>query len=113
MNDLFDETDRALIEAKRHARRQEVRTAVGQLLDYHRFYREDPPELRVLLPEHPGDATLAYLNAIGISCAFATDKKRKKFKLVKPLISRGGTEAAGSTGIADKLGRFIRSVGDK
>jgi hypothetical protein len=111
-NDLFDETDSVLIEAKRNTRRQDVRLAVGQLLDYQRFH-ENPPELRVLLPEDPGESTLAYLDAIGISCAFATGKKRKKFKLVEPLMSRGGTGAAGSTGIADKLSRFIRSVGDK
>ena len=70
-NDLFDKTQNVLIEAKASARRSDVRTAVGQLMDYDRFYpRRSKPMQRVLLSERPDHSTLRYLQALGVECAF-------------------------------------------
>ncbi len=70
-NDLFDKTENVLVEAKAGARRTDVRTAVGQLMDYHRFYtRRAQPRKRVLLSARPDESTLRYLQALQIECAF-------------------------------------------
>jgi hypothetical protein len=50
--DIYDATDNILIEAKGTVTREAVRMAVGQLLDYQRWF--DPtPQLAVLVPEQP------------------------------------------------------------
>jgi hypothetical protein len=50
--DGYDEIQHLLIEAKSSTSRQDVRMAIGQLLDYKRFI--DPtPDLAVLLPDVP------------------------------------------------------------
>ena len=53
--DLYDVTDNVLYEAKGTKRRNDVRLAIGQLLDYRRHIKT-PPGLRlaVLLPGDPG-----------------------------------------------------------
>jgi hypothetical protein len=50
--DAYDAVDDLLIEAKASASRSDIRTAIGQLLDYRRHIGRDPA-LAVLLPEEP------------------------------------------------------------
>ncbi|HVT64254.1 MAG TPA: hypothetical protein VHD81_03810 [Mycobacteriales bacterium] len=49
--DLYDPSSNTLIEAKSSASRNDVRAAIGQLLDYSRFL--DSPDLAILLPQAP------------------------------------------------------------
>ena len=79
-SDLFDKTANVLIEAKAHSGRTKVRSAVGQLMDYHRFYEQDPkPHKRVLLSSRPDDGTLNFLQAVGVDCAYP---KGRTFELI-------------------------------
>ncbi|WP_406050897.1 restriction endonuclease [Streptomyces virginiae] len=50
--DLLDVTDNRLIEVKHSAARQTVRTAIGTLMDYRRFFHPTPT-LTVLVPAEP------------------------------------------------------------
>lgn len=63
-SDLWDETTRELIEAKGGVTREQLRTAVGQLLDYGRFV--DAATRAVLLPSRPRDDLSAYLAHAGV-----------------------------------------------
>ncbi|MDQ3899801.1 MAG: hypothetical protein M3319_04910, partial [Actinomycetota bacterium] len=63
-SDLWDETARELIEAKGTVNRDNLRQAVGQLLDYGRF--ADAKTHAVLVPSRPRPDLLAYLAAVGI-----------------------------------------------
>jgi hypothetical protein len=58
--DLFDRSQWRLIEAKVKTDRMTLRTALGQLLDYKRFYARKP-SLGVLLPHRPDPKSLDYL----------------------------------------------------
>ncbi|MFE0530428.1 hypothetical protein ACFW0V_22810 [Micromonospora parva] len=66
--DIFDALTFELVEAKSSARRDFVRLAIGQLLDYARFvsYRR----LAVLLPSRPEDDLCDLLISLGISCIY-------------------------------------------
>lgn len=67
-SDLWDETALELIEAKGTATRDQLRVAVGQLLDYGRFV--DPKRRSVLLPSRPRADLLAYLHAVGVDAIY-------------------------------------------
>ncbi|CAM5326021.1 MULTISPECIES: hypothetical protein [Streptomyces] len=71
--DLYDATDNALYEAKGKSRREDVRMAIGQLLDYRRHIGA-PPGLRlvVLLPSHPSDDVRDLLTTEGIHLVVQT-----------------------------------------
>lgn len=69
-SDLWDETARTLIEAKGLVTREQLRMAVGQLLDYGRFV--DHQNLAVLIPSQPRNDLLAYLDAQGIAAVYPT-----------------------------------------
>jgi hypothetical protein len=58
--DLFDRSRYRLIEAKMDWDRRTLRTAVGQLLDYKRFYPRKP-SLGVLLSHKPSKSSLRFL----------------------------------------------------
>ena len=73
--DLFDRRKWRLIEAKASAERERVRMAVGQLMDYKRFYAK-PPSLGVLLPERPTAACLTYLRENRITAVWRTSTGR-------------------------------------
>ena len=66
--DLWDETTQNLIEAKGGVTREQLRSAVGQLIDYGRFV--DAKQLTVLLPTKPRPDLLAYLTAAGVALAY-------------------------------------------
>ncbi len=51
--DLFDKTDKAVVEAKSSVARPSIRMAIGQLADYARMMDEAPRRRRILVPEKP------------------------------------------------------------
>jgi hypothetical protein len=67
--DAYEEARKNLIEAKCSARRQYVRMAVGQLLDYAFQARNQLGTCHnaILVPSKPDDSLLTWLNSIGIS----------------------------------------------
>jgi hypothetical protein len=67
-SDLWDATNRDLIEAKATVSREHLRMAVGQLLDYRRFV--DAATLTVLVPRRPRADLLAYLAAAGVQAVY-------------------------------------------
>ena len=67
-SDLWDETALELIEAKGTATREQLRVAVGQLLDYGRFV--DAKRRSVLLPSRPRGDLLEYLHAVGLEAIY-------------------------------------------
>ena len=67
-SDLWDQTTRELVEAKGTATRDQLRAAVGQLLDYGRFV--DAECRSVLLPSRPRADLLAYLHAVGVDAIY-------------------------------------------
>jgi hypothetical protein len=72
-SDLWDETAVELIEAKGSVTRDQLRHAVGQLLDYGRFI--DAKTLSILVPSRPRPDLLAYLQSVGMDVIYpeATD----------------------------------------
>jgi hypothetical protein len=67
-SDLWDVTGRELVEAKGLVTREQLRSAVGQLLDYGRFVEA---KIRtVLVPTRPRPDLLAYLAYAGVSAAY-------------------------------------------
>lgn len=68
--DIYDHTNRDVIEAKSSSSREHVRTAIGQLLDYQRYL--DHERLTVLLPKRPREDLLDLLRSVGIDCVFET-----------------------------------------
>ncbi|MGE0230125.1 MAG: hypothetical protein AB7U23_16625 [Dehalococcoidia bacterium] len=80
-NDLADETDRRLWEAKADVSRSSVRMALGQLLDYLRF---EPPTWRggVLLPHPPSDDLVQLIRTSGHTVAWPTTPTN--FKITGP-----------------------------
>lgn len=67
-SDLWDETARELVEAKGTVNRDNVRQAVGQLLDYGRF--AEAKTHVVLVPSRPRPDLLAYLAAVGVTVVY-------------------------------------------
>jgi hypothetical protein len=67
--DAFDKSANELIEAKSSSTRDDIRMALGQLLDYRRHH-EAPPRLAVLLPEIPNPDLVALLRAFGVSVIY-------------------------------------------
>lgn len=70
--DLFDETTGELIEAKGTVTREAVRMAIGQLIDYRRFF-EPPPRLVLLVPRKPRPDLLDLCSAAGVSVVWGSD----------------------------------------
>ena len=67
--DLFDETTGTLYEAKGDVRRESLRMAVGQLLDYRRF--EAPrTHLAVLLPRRPHADLVSFVKTTGATIVY-------------------------------------------
>jgi hypothetical protein len=64
--DLFDHAREELIEAKSSSSRDDVRLALGQLLDYRRYVK--PRSMAVLLPADPGADMIELLHSHGITC---------------------------------------------
>jgi hypothetical protein len=73
--DLFDRRYWHLIEAKYYIDRNTIRTAIGQLLDYKRYYLRRP-SLGVLLTQRPQEAALKLLSDYKIAAIWRTEKGR-------------------------------------
>jgi hypothetical protein len=73
--DAFDQTDDLLIEAKATSTRQDVRMAIGQLLDYRRHIASRS-SIAVLLPDRPSDDLLDLLRSASIQVIFETRRGR-------------------------------------
>jgi hypothetical protein len=73
--DLFDRSKWRLIEAKIHDDRLTLRSAVGQLLDYKRWYIRKP-SLGILLASRPSYASIEYLRQCGITTIWRTPSGR-------------------------------------
>ncbi|SCL40129.1 hypothetical protein GA0070615_4293 [Micromonospora aurantiaca] len=67
-SDLWDETTRELVEAKGSVTRDQLRQAVGQLLDYGRFV--DASVRSVLVPSRPRGDLLDYLRHAGVGVIY-------------------------------------------
>jgi hypothetical protein len=67
-SDLWDVTGRELVEAKGLVTREQLRSAVGQLLDYGRFV--EAKTRTVLVPTRPRPDLLAYLAHAGVSAVY-------------------------------------------
>ena len=67
-SDLWDETGLELVEAKGLVTREQLRSAVGQLLDYGRFVTAKTRT--VLVPTRPRPDLLAYLTHAGVSAVY-------------------------------------------
>ena len=67
--DAFEHERNNLIEAKSSVRREYIRMAVGQLLDYAFLARRNAkdPGKAILVPRRPGDDVLSWLQSLGIS----------------------------------------------
>jgi len=71
--DLFAPDRNLLIEAKGSVTRESIRLAIGQLLDYQRFF--DPrPDLAMLLPSKPRPDLVELLGALGIVIIFPSEQ---------------------------------------
>ncbi len=67
-SDLWDESTGELVEAKGGVTREQMRSAVGQLLDYGRFIEANSRV--VLVPTRPRDDLVAYLQAASIGIVY-------------------------------------------
>lgn len=81
--DLFNTTTNELVEAKGAATRDDVRLALGQLLDYRRGVRHE--RLAVLLPVRPAEDLVELLTSLGITCIYETEDGG--FNRVEPPLS--------------------------
>ncbi|MGI5324083.1 hypothetical protein [Actinomadura nitritigenes] len=70
VTDLYDETAHVLYELKGTAKREDVRMAIGQLLDYSRHVQPPDPKLAVLLPTEPHEDLQALLALQDIALAY-------------------------------------------
>jgi hypothetical protein len=68
--DVWDSNDNVLYEAKGLATREAVRLALGQLLDYARYLKKNPPKLSVLLPERPSADMIDLLGLYNVGCTY-------------------------------------------
>lgn len=67
-SDLWDVTAADLIEAKGGVTREQIRNAVGQLLDYGRFV--DAKTRTLLLPSRPREDLVAYLQSVEVDVVY-------------------------------------------
>lgn len=72
--DLYDGTACVLYEAKGTTSREDVRMAIGQLLDYRRHVSPPDPTLAVLLPEEPHSDLRALLASTNIALVYREGK---------------------------------------
>jgi hypothetical protein len=71
-NDVINCTRRALVEAKQTSTREHIRTAIGQILDYQRFWKAK--HRAVLLPDMPEADLLALLDSAAINAIWRDGK---------------------------------------
>jgi hypothetical protein len=94
-SDLWDETTQELVEAKGLVTREQMRMAVGQLLDYGRFV--DAKQRTVLVPERPRADLRRYLKSACIDVVYEADEVWRRES------QQGGGEQA-----IDEAGGLVR-----
>jgi hypothetical protein len=72
-SDLWDETSEELVEAKANVTRDQIRHAVGQLLDYGRFI--EAKSRAVLVPSRPRPDLISYLETLDIKVIYPEQKE--------------------------------------
>ena len=95
--DLVDETDHVLYEAKGDVRRNSIRMAIGQLLDYRRF-ESLLMSLAILLPRRPTQDLIELIHSVPVSAVWRT---KDGFTLATPSpssVERIGGEEVWSDG---------------
>lgn len=75
VTDGFDEAQNRLIEAKASVSRQDIRMAIGQLLDYRRHLKPRP-SLTLLMPERPSEDLVVLLRGLKIEIVVESRKGR-------------------------------------
>ena len=84
--DLFDKTRNLLIEAKGSVTRDSIRLAIGQLLDYRRFFNPTP-DLAVLVPARPREDLIALLHSLQIAVIF---RHEESFEELSASVAKDG-----------------------
>ncbi|MGI5337821.1 hypothetical protein ACQEVS_10670 [Streptomyces sp. CA-181903] len=78
--DLYDATDHVLYEAKGSSSREDVRTALGKLLDYSRYVKvpehEGEPKRIILLPSNPDPDMYTLLDRYDVGVIYRSDDGR-------------------------------------
>lgn len=64
--DLFDKSEKTIVEAKSTTTRPAIRMAIGQLIDYSRLMKSPPRRRMILLPEEPRRDLLELARSQGI-----------------------------------------------
>ncbi|MCX7537630.1 hypothetical protein OS123_03575 [Corynebacterium sp. P5875] len=73
--DLYDQTNDVLYEAKSLGTRENIRMAIGQLLDYHRYLPDpDRVSLAILVPDRPSEDLVELILNTGISLVYKDDE---------------------------------------
>ncbi|MFF2187876.1 hypothetical protein [Streptomyces sp. NPDC058155] len=70
VSDLYDVTDHVLYQVKGNVRRESVRMAVGQLLDYRRYVKPAGVRLAVVFPGKPSEDMVALLDELKIATIY-------------------------------------------
>ncbi|MYR97880.1 MULTISPECIES: hypothetical protein [unclassified Streptomyces] len=78
VSDLYDATDHVLYQVKGNARRESVRMAIGQLLDYRRYVKPAGVKLGVVFPEKPGADMVDLLDELEISAIYQSGASFKR-----------------------------------
>ena len=68
VTDTFDRTTMTLFEAKANATRSTMRLALGQVLDYRRYFTTDI-NCSVLIPQKPIDGLVALMDSYEVAAA--------------------------------------------
>ncbi|MCX5090511.1 hypothetical protein OOK36_16715 [Streptomyces sp. NBC_00365] len=75
--DLYDATEHVLYEAKGSSAREDVRMALGQILDYSRYVRTkdhtEPPKRVILLPEEPDLDMFDLCESCGVEIVYRSE----------------------------------------
>lgn len=76
LTDIYDVGTKTLHEVKASARRDDIRMAVGQLLDYRRHI--DVPDLRlaILVPDRPSADLIDFAHSVGAGCTWELPTRR-------------------------------------
>ena len=70
--DPFDVNENELFEAKGSSNRNNIRLAIGQLLDYKRLMQTPPSKLTILLPNEPSNDLKMLIKSTGMGCVWET-----------------------------------------
>ncbi|WP_037573560.1 hypothetical protein [Phaeacidiphilus oryzae] len=68
--DLYDATDHVLFEIKSKSKRNEIRMALGQLLDYRRHIPGEDLRTAILLPEEPSEDLTDLIHQAGVHLVY-------------------------------------------